>query len=54
MTQCTGEKLFDVPVVDYPMCSETLLSYTCVCVCVSDPYKTDLPKMLTLMDIGHS
>jgi len=22
-------------------------------VCVSDPYKTDLPKMLTQMDIGH-
>jgi len=49
--------LFDVPVVDCPMCSETQLSYTRVCVCVgvyvSDPYKTDLPKMLTQMDIGH-
>jgi hypothetical protein len=29
--------------------------WVCVClgVCVSDPYKTDLPKMLTQIDIGH-
>ena len=47
------KKLFDVPVVDYPMCLKTSIIHVCVCVCVCDQYETDLPKMLTMMDIGH-